>query len=148
MRINTFMTAAALGLGAFAMAKHSGTGQPCGLKIAPCPKDQYCLPDSPRCTDLNRCRGTCTFKNTYPDCGGFRPNPPKCDPDSTCQDDPRLPGSCGMACDKAGICVPNDLPSCGGFTGAECPKGLYCYDKPDDGCDPNHGGADCGGICL
>jgi hypothetical protein len=37
---------------------------------------------------------------------------------------------------------------CGGIAGLPCPKGFVCSDNPQDGCDPAHGGADCGGICV
>jgi hypothetical protein len=36
---------------------------------------------------------------------------------------------------------------CGGFAGIACPEGYTCVDDPTDDCDPNQGGADCGGIC-
>jgi len=36
---------------------------------------------------------------------------------------------------------------CGGFVGISCPAGYVCVDDPADDCDPNAGGADCGGIC-
>ena len=36
---------------------------------------------------------------------------------------------------------------CGGFAGIPCPQGFVCVDVPGDGCDPRHGGADCGGYC-
>lgn len=36
---------------------------------------------------------------------------------------------------------------CGGFAGIGCPEGYACVDDPADDCDPNQGGADCGGIC-
>src|SRR5690349_2406618 len=36
---------------------------------------------------------------------------------------------------------------CGGIAGFPCPDGFECVDDPRDGCDPEHGGADCGGIC-
>lgn len=85
----------------------------------------------------------------YPPCGGHRPNPPECPPYSTCKDDPRIQDSCGMACDQPGICIPDNAPSCAGFAGRQCPnKKLRCYDAPNDGCDPKHGGADCIGVCL
>lgn len=38
-------------------------------------------------------------------------------------------------------------PFCGGIAGIRCPGGGVCLDIPNDGCDPNHGGADCGGYC-
>ncbi|PFH60329.1 hypothetical protein XA68_11140 [Ophiocordyceps unilateralis] len=137
------LTAAAFAsLGA---AQGADSARPCGLKIAPCPSNTVCIPNSPDCSDLNRCRGTCQKK--YPSCGGHRPNPPTCDKNSECLDDPRIPG-CGMACDRPGICIPKNAPSCSGFAGRRCPQGLTCYDKPNDGCDPKNGGADCIGVCL
>ncbi|KPM34611.1 hypothetical protein AK830_g11957 [Neonectria ditissima] len=153
MLLTNIITAAALGLAGLAAAKPapvgSSTGQPCGLKTAPCPEDARCIPDSKDCTNLKRCRGTCHFKNYYQQCGGFRVSPsPPCPGRTKCKDDPRLPDSCGMACDAPGICISPKLPQCGGFAGFTCPYGLYCYDAPNDGCDPNDGGADCIGVCL
>jgi hypothetical protein len=37
---------------------------------------------------------------------------------------------------------------CGGIAGFPCPEGLVCVDDPKDSCDPDQGGADCGGICV
>jgi PrcB C-terminal/Antistasin family len=37
---------------------------------------------------------------------------------------------------------------CGGFGNFPCPSASdQCVDDPSDSCDPDHGGADCGGIC-
>lgn len=36
---------------------------------------------------------------------------------------------------------------CGGIAAFPCPDGYVCVDDPNDGCDPNNGGADCGGYC-
>lgn len=36
---------------------------------------------------------------------------------------------------------------CGGIAGIPCPEGYTCVDDPSDDCDPERGGADCGGIC-
>ncbi|KAF4985410.1 hypothetical protein FDECE_16574 [Fusarium decemcellulare] len=137
-----------IGLAGLAAAQ-SGSGQSCGRKMAPCLKDSKCKPDSASCQNLDRCSGTCYFKNQYQSCGGFTATPPPpCKKGTRCIDDPRIPGSCGMACDMPGICAPKNAPSCHGFTGEKCPKGLYCYDDPSDDCDPDNGGADCPGICL
>jgi hypothetical protein len=125
----------------------------CGFKIAPCPTGQECIPKDPKCTDLNRCLGTCRRPapvKEYQACGGnMRPPPPDCAKGTTCRDDPRVPG-CGRACDRQGICIPDNAPQCGGFAGFECPKGsgLECYDLPNDDCDPEDGGNDCIGVCL
>ncbi|PGH33809.1 hypothetical protein GX50_03378 [[Emmonsia] crescens] len=37
---------------------------------------------------------------------------------------------------------------CGGIGNIQCPPPKQCYDDPRDGCDPDQGGRDCGGICL
>ncbi|KAL6856353.1 hypothetical protein J3F83DRAFT_451119 [Trichoderma novae-zelandiae] len=125
----------------------SEVGRPCGFKIAPCPFDMKCVPDNAYCPHPSRCPGHCEFKNRYASCGGFTPRPHNCGAGFECQDDPRLPPNCGMACDVPGICVAENAHFCGGFLGLACPRGLYCYDALD-GCDPQNGGADCGGICL
>jgi hypothetical protein len=55
----------------------------------------------------------------------------------------------GSACevvDGQGVCTPPE-PFCGGFAGIACPGAGICVDAPDDGCDPDNGGADCGGVC-
>ena len=36
---------------------------------------------------------------------------------------------------------------CGGIAAIPCPGAGRCVDDPTDNCDPNRGGADCGGIC-
>ncbi|HEX8824817.1 MAG TPA: hypothetical protein VF794_33160 [Archangium sp.] len=36
---------------------------------------------------------------------------------------------------------------CGGIAGFPCAEGFLCVDDPKDDCEPNQGGADCGGIC-
>jgi len=40
------------------------------------------------------------------------------------------------------------LTACGGILGTQCPAGLSCVDDPNDRCDPDCGGADCGGFCA
>lgn len=44
-------------------------------------------------------------------------------------------------------CEPVDGPFCGGIAGFPCPGAGMCVDDPSDDCDPNNGGADCGGLC-
>ncbi|QPG94156.1 hypothetical protein C2857_005016 [Epichloe festucae Fl1] len=139
----------ALALTTAGFAPLASCQQQCGLKLAPCPYDQRCVPDSPDCADPNGCRGTCRFKNMYAACGGMRPRPVTCEAGAECRDDPRRPEEgCGLACDAPGICMPKRPRQCGGIAGSVCPEGLYCYDVPEDGCDPTNGGADCLGLCL
>lgn len=40
-----------------------------------------------------------------------------------------------------------DAPFCGGIAGFPCPGEGDCVDDPRDDCDPERGGADCGGLC-
>jgi len=131
------------------------TAQYCS-KQKSCPEGYVCkYPDScaksstPWFCNRGKCvKDTSPPPTKYPSCGGFRVDPVPCEEPKVCIDDPRTtkPGSCGLACDKPGICV--DSIPCAGFIGRQCPRGLTCYDVPNDGCDPKAGGADCGGICL
>lgn len=97
--------------------------RPCGRKVANCPGTQVCVPNDPECTNMNRCMGTCD----YPTCGGFRVEPKYCDEDSICVDDARDEGGCGQACDRPGICVPKDQPTCTGDEETGCPDGMGCF---------------------
>lgn len=38
-------------------------------------------------------------------------------------------------------------PFCGGIAAFECPGAGQCVDDTSDDCDPENGGADCGGVC-
>ncbi|PHH92923.1 hypothetical protein CDD83_3413 [Cordyceps sp. RAO-2017] len=146
MLSSSILALAAAALAGFGAAEPAARGRPCGLKIAPCPGNQICIPDSLDCEDLNRCKGTC--RKRYQSCGGFRVKPLECPKGFSCKDDPRLPPNCGLACDRPGICIPDKAPACSGLAGKRCPRGLDCYDRPNDGCDPRKGGADCIGVCL
>jgi hypothetical protein len=61
-----------------------------------------------------------------------------CGPGTTCQE-----------VDGEGVCTPSEPagPSCGGFAGLLCPGSGICVDDASDDCDPENGGADCGGQC-
>src|SRR5262245_28513316 len=41
-----------------------------------------------------------------------------------------------------------DAPMCGGIAAFRCPGAGRCVDNPYDDCDPQHGGADCSGLCV
>lgn len=67
---------------------------------------------------------------------------------------------CNIACTVGKTCVPFPTDKgcknicivpefCGGFAGIPCEaKDDICVDDPRDDCDPKHGGADCGGLCV
>lgn len=54
--------------------------------------------------------------------------------------------------DGEGVCTaeppPVEGPFCGGIAAFECPGAGSCVDNPADDCDPERGGADCGGVCV
>ncbi len=139
--------------------------RPCGFKIAPCPEGEICQKNDPECDRGENCLGKCVPTKTtlstitatptkapqptYSPCGGFRVNPAnQCEKGFSCIDNPYVEG-CGLACDRPGICVNLDKAQfCGGFAGFQCKNGLLCVDDPRDDCDPQNGGADCGGVCI
>jgi hypothetical protein len=88
------------------------------------------------------------FKNdSVNDCGTNNPCAAvTCPVGSTCVvvEPPCLPGA---LCPPIGACVPQKVQHCGGIAGIACPGSGQCVDDPSDSCDPNNGGADCGGIC-
>jgi hypothetical protein len=119
----------------------------CGGHVANpqmCPSGFKCVDDPNSCSMAVDCTGICVPDDTIiKQCGGFTPNPPTCEAGFTCFDNPI---NCCMANDAPGICVKNTF--CGGIAGIQCPNGYDCVDDPNDSCDPNQGGADCGGLCA
>ncbi|KAK5996063.1 hypothetical protein PT974_04490 [Cladobotryum mycophilum] len=100
-------------------------GRPCGLKIARCPQGNVCVPDNPKCTDLNRCRGTCTPDHCSRPCG-FKIAP--CPQDMAC-----IPNS--PACTDLNNCLGTcttlrKYPPCGGHRPdpPQCDKQSVCID--------------------
>ncbi|CAG9954055.1 unnamed protein product [Clonostachys rosea f. rosea IK726] len=142
MKFSITLSIVSLGL---LVAGQQGETIHCGGRLPSCPLDYKCVPDSPKCTDTRSCAGHCEFIRKYSDCGGNRITPKNCPSGSRCYPDPRVPGADS---NMPGICIPNNQPQCHGFIGLSCPSGLTCYDVPEDGCDPQNGGADCIGVCL
>ncbi|KAK4448869.1 hypothetical protein QBC34DRAFT_406275 [Podospora aff. communis PSN243] len=71
--------------------------------------------------------------------------------------DKRACDTCKKVCPDEQVCI--TLPKgcrdicvvprfCGGIAGIQCDDGFICIDYPNDGCDPENGGNDCGGICI
>lgn len=62
-----------------------------------------------------------------------------------------LGSACSPTADAADQSAPLEAAKggefCGGIAGIPCAQGFTCVDDPNDTCDPNQGGADCGGIC-
>ena len=100
-----------------------------------------CVPNNPP-----TCPPVCTIYCQY----GNVPDANGC---PTCKCNPP-PDACaavlcpaGSTCDPAtGKCSAAPV-RCGGIAGIACPGIGHCVDDPSDSCDPNAGGADCGGIC-
>lgn len=59
------------------------------------------------------------------------------------------PGTNCEAQNGSASCVPvvPAAPQCGGIAGIRCPGAGSCADDATDSCDPQNGGADCGGRC-
>lgn len=129
-----------LGIGVAREVNYPDPANPCGADIGPCPSDDlYCRLENATVSKIKPCEGTCAYKNTYSSCGGFRPDPKPCGVGQVCRDDPRSPDSCGMACDRPGVCLPAEHFSCGILK--PCPAGLWCYQDAS-------GGKKNSGICM
>jgi hypothetical protein len=133
------------------------TPEVCGGFLGlPCPEPQTCIDDP---------SDDCDPKNGGADCSGICvcPKAPSCiygtkfDKDScSCVPDPTQDPCATVRCsaghhceptsENTATCVP-DAPFCGGIAGFPCPGAGTCVDDPSDSCDPDNGGADCGGLC-
>jgi len=147
-------------------------GERCGPTT--CGVGQECCNES--CGICVEPGGGCTkqFCEPGPFCGGIAgidcPGAGMCVDDWRDDCDPNNGGNdCGGVCSCSGAavlciegtffddnpavcaCVPaqsTEKVFCGGIAGIPCPGAGVCVDDPSDDCDPNNGGADCGGMCT
>ena len=130
-----------------------GDGEPCGNVT--CPAGQECCNES--CGICVPPGGSCTEQF----CGDPDPNPEPtgvpCGPTTCAAGQECCNESCGICVSPGGACDqqfcgdPDPNPPrqfCGGFAGFPCPGAGECVDDPSDDCDPQNGGADCGGLCT
>src|SRR5262249_44530567 len=121
------------------------TGDLCAAVL--CPAGSTCDPATGKCgpaTCPPVCDIFCEYGNVLDasGCPTCKCNPP---PTTGCA---AVLCPAGTDCDPAtGKCISTKV-SCGGITGKPCPGLGRCTDDPSDTCDPNAGGADCGGICT
>ena len=134
--------AAAAGTGVSAVGECDADAPPSfcgGIAGIQCPEGEVCVanPDS-----------TCDPELGGADCGGLCvPEPAECEP-VLCE----LYCEYGFAENDDGCavcsCAPPPGQFCGGIGSIPCPEGQVCVANPDSACDPELGGADCGGLCI
>jgi hypothetical protein len=115
----------------------TGSGPFCGgIAAIQCPGAGSCIDDP---------SDDCDPANGGADCGGVC----ECNALALC-----IEGSVFDESPDVCACVPAEPgpepgsgPFCGGIAGIPCPGAGSCVDDPADDCDPENGGADCGGVC-
>lgn len=149
MRFFHLLALAAIGCGGVAEPQENVSSREDDLRIRICGG-----PSTKGCGDRNFCNGVLPGR-----CPGAAkiglcsPRPEICTDlfQPVCGCDGRTySNSC--AANRAGVSVSSqgECPTsqfCGGIAGIPCPGRGVCIDDPTDSCDPNNGGADCGGIC-
>ncbi len=121
-------------------------GQPCGGFLGnPCSDAEYCAYQPGQFCGAADASSTC------------EPRPEVCNeifaPVCGC-DGNTYGNSCEAAAAGTGVSTEGECPPvppggfCGGIAGIQCPEGQLSVDDANDDCDPDLGGADCGGVCI
>jgi hypothetical protein len=130
-----------------------------GIAARPCPGGGTCSDDPSDNCDPQQggadCSGICSCveKVFCPQGDSFDSSPSVCACVPQTTQDPCASARCvtGTHCEAAdggAQCLPDPQNVfCGGIAAIACPGGGKCGDDPNDDCDPQQGGADCGGIC-
>jgi eight-cysteine-cluster-containing protein len=117
-------------------------GEPCGGWIGDiCSDGEYCKYDLEDICGWADASGVC--ETTPYACTKIYK--PVCGCDGNTYGNACTAAAAGMSVQSEGVCPQK---TCGGIAGIPCPPDQQCVDNPDDNCDPNNGGADCGGICV
>lgn len=119
-------------------------GNACGGKLnPPCGEGEFCMWETEEMCGAADHLGECVVQPEI--CNKLLA--PVCGCDGQTYSNACFAHAAGTSVVSEGECEPV-AQFCGGFANLPCPDGFVCGEDPNDGCDPENGGADCGGICV